>query len=52
MKTTGIGTLKAKILETGLTYVTVETDEGILKIPNSVMLSAGIGKPNDSSSLN
>ena len=48
----GIGTLKAKILETGLTYVTVETDEGILKIPNSVMLSAGIGKPNDSSSLN
>jgi hypothetical protein len=32
------------VLAIGLTYVTVRTDDGNLKIPNSVMLAAGIGQ--------
>jgi small-conductance mechanosensitive channel len=40
-----VGVLDVKVLGIGLTYVTVRTDDGILKIPNSVILSSGIGKP-------
>jgi small-conductance mechanosensitive channel len=38
------GTLDAWVLEVGLTYVTVRTDEGVLKLPNSAVLAAGIGQ--------
>lgn len=40
-----VGVLDVKVLGIGLTYVTVRTDDGILKIPNSVILASGIGKP-------
>jgi small-conductance mechanosensitive channel len=40
-----VGVLDAKVLGIGLTYVTVQTDDGILKIPNSAMLASGIGRP-------
>lgn len=40
-----IGNLDATVLAIGLTYVTVRTEDGILKIPNSVMLASGIGRP-------
>lgn len=39
-----IGVLDARVVGIGLTYVTVHTDDGILKIPNSVMLASGIGQ--------
>jgi Mechanosensitive ion channel len=32
------------VLEMSLTYVTVRTDDGQLKIPNTAMLAAGVGK--------
>jgi len=32
------------VLEVSLTYVTVQTEDGELKIPNSAMLAAGIGQ--------
>jgi small-conductance mechanosensitive channel len=38
------GQFDAWVLEVGLTYVTVRTDDGILKLPNSAMLAAGIGQ--------
>ena len=38
------GVLDVKVLGTGLTYVTVMSDDGILRIPNSIMLGAGIGQ--------
>jgi small-conductance mechanosensitive channel len=41
-----VGVLDVKVLGIGLTYVTVRTDDGILKIPNSAMLASGIGRPN------
>jgi small-conductance mechanosensitive channel len=37
------GVLDVKVLGIGLTYVTVRTDDGVLRIPNSIMLGAGIG---------
>jgi small-conductance mechanosensitive channel len=37
------GVLDAKVLGIGLTYVTVMTDDGVLRVPNSIMLGAGIG---------
>jgi small-conductance mechanosensitive channel len=37
------GVLDVKVLGIGLTYVTVMTDDGVLRIPNSIMLGAGIG---------
>lgn len=40
-----VGVLDVKVLGIGLTYVTVRTDDGVLKIPNSVMLASGIGRP-------
>ena len=39
-----IGVLDARVIGIGLTYVTVRTDDGVLKIPNSVMLASGIGQ--------
>jgi len=38
------GIIDAWVLEVGLTYVTVRTDEGQLKLPNSAVLAAGIGQ--------
>lgn len=39
-----IGTLQVTVLGIGLTYVTVKTDDGILKVPNSIVLGSGIGR--------
>jgi small-conductance mechanosensitive channel len=39
-----LGVIDVDVQAIGLTYVTVRTDEGELKIPNSVMLAAGIGQ--------
>jgi len=39
-----LGVIDVHVLALGLTYVTVRTDDGDLKIPNSVMLAAGIGQ--------
>ena len=36
--------LDVDVLEIGLTYVTVRTEDGILRVPNSVMLASGIGQ--------
>lgn len=40
-----VGTIDVQVIGIGLTYVTVRTDDGELKVPNSVMLASGIGKP-------
>jgi small-conductance mechanosensitive channel len=40
-----LGVLDCEVLGIGLTYVTVRTDDGVLKIPNSAMLASGIGQP-------
>jgi len=37
------GVLDVKVLGIGLTYVTVMSDDGVLRVPNSIMLGAGIG---------
>jgi small-conductance mechanosensitive channel len=37
------GVVDASVLGISLTYVTIQTDEGVLKVPNSVMLAAAIG---------
>ena len=42
-----LGVIDVTVLGAGLTYVTVRTEDGVLKIPNSVMLSSGIGRPRD-----
>ncbi len=42
-----LGVLDVTVLGAGLTYVTVRTDDGVLKVPNSVMLASGIGRPHD-----
>jgi small-conductance mechanosensitive channel len=39
-----IGVVDAWVLGIGLTYVTLQTEDGLLKVPNSVMLASGIGK--------
>jgi Mechanosensitive ion channel len=38
------GILDVWVLEMSLTYVTVRADDGVLKIPNTAMLAAGVGK--------
>jgi small-conductance mechanosensitive channel len=38
------GVLDVWVLEVGLTYVTVRTDDGVLKLPNSAVLAAGLGQ--------
>jgi len=40
----GVGTLECVVRAISLTYVTVETDTGLIKIPNSVLSGAAIGK--------
>ncbi len=40
-----LGVLDVTVVAAGLTYVTVRTEDGLLKIPNSVMLASGIGRP-------
>jgi small-conductance mechanosensitive channel len=37
------GIFEASVSEMSLTYVTLRTDDGVLKIPNSAMLAAGVG---------
>jgi len=37
------GVFDARVVGFSLTYVTVRTDDGILKIPNSVMLATAVG---------
>ena len=39
-----LGVIQCEVKAIGLTYVTVHTDTGFLKIPNSVMSSAAIGR--------
>ena len=39
-----VGVLDVWVLDIGLTYVTVQTEDGTLKIPNSAMLASGIGQ--------
>jgi small-conductance mechanosensitive channel len=36
------GIFDARVLELSLTYVTLQTDDGVLRIPNSAMLAAGV----------
>jgi hypothetical protein len=31
------------VLEMGLVYVVLETDDGVLRLPNSAVLAAGVG---------
>lgn len=38
------GIFDASVREMSLTYVTLETDDGELRIPNSAMLAAGVGR--------
>ncbi|MGD0984926.1 MAG: mechanosensitive ion channel domain-containing protein [Acidimicrobiales bacterium] len=38
------GIFDAWVLEVSLTYVTLRTDDGELKVPNSAMLAAGVGQ--------
>lgn len=38
------GIFDAKVLGLDLTYVTLQTEDGIVRIPNSAMLAAGIGQ--------
>ncbi|HUZ42570.1 MAG TPA: mechanosensitive ion channel family protein [Acidimicrobiales bacterium] len=39
-----VGVVDAWVLDIGLTYVTLQTEDGLLKVPNSVVLASGIGK--------
>lgn len=39
-----VGTMDVTVLGTGMTYVTVRTADGVMKIPNSAMLAAAIGQ--------
>ena len=39
-----LGILEGQVRGIGLTYVTLRTAEGTLKVPNSAMLAAGIGR--------
>jgi small-conductance mechanosensitive channel len=43
-----VGVIDVEVLGVGLTYVTVRTDDGVLRIPNSVMLASAIGRPKPS----
>ncbi len=38
------GVFDASVRDLSLTYVTLATDDGILKVPNSAMLAAGVGQ--------
>lgn len=39
-----LGVVEGEVRGIGLTYVTVRTPTGVLKVPNSVMLASGIGR--------
>jgi len=39
-----LGVLDVEVLGIGLTYVTVRTEDGVLRVPNSAMLASGIGQ--------
>jgi small-conductance mechanosensitive channel len=39
-----LGVLECEVRAIGLTYVTVHTDTGLLKIPNAVMAASAIGR--------
>lgn len=39
-----VGVLDVDVLGIGLTYVTVRTEDGVLKVPNSIVLASGIGQ--------
>jgi small-conductance mechanosensitive channel len=39
-----LGVVEGQVRGIGLTYVTVRTETGVLKVPNSVMLASGIGR--------
>jgi small-conductance mechanosensitive channel len=39
-----LGMVEGQVRGIGLTYVTVRTETGTLKVPNSVMLASGIGR--------
>ena len=39
-----LGVVEGEVRGIGLTYVTVRTATGVLKVPNSVMLASGIGR--------
>ena len=41
-----LGVVEGEVRGIGLTYVTVRTSTGVLKVPNSVMLASGIGRHN------
>jgi small-conductance mechanosensitive channel len=41
------GVFDAWVLEIGLVYVTVRTDDGVFKLPNSSLLAAGVGQLTD-----
>lgn len=43
LRSGNIGTLDALVIGIGLTYVTLQTDDGVLRVPNSAMLASGIG---------
>ena len=38
------GVFDAWVRDVSLTYVTLQTDDGLLKVPNSAMLAAGVGQ--------
>ncbi|MFZ1062813.1 MAG: mechanosensitive ion channel family protein [Acidimicrobiales bacterium] len=38
-----LGVIDVDVLGIGLTYVTVRTDDGVLKVPNSLLLASGVG---------
>lgn len=42
-----LGVIDVEVLGIGLTYVTVSTEDGLLKVPNSAMLASGIGQFED-----
>jgi len=44
------GELTGTVTGMGLTYVTLDTPDGLLSIPNSVLLNAGIGPQTDPAS--
>ncbi len=39
-----LGVLDVTVIGAGLTYITVRTSDGILKVPNSVLLASGVGQ--------
>jgi small-conductance mechanosensitive channel len=45
------GEFHGRVLGMGLTYVTVDTDSGVLSVPNSQVLDAGIGRLPDAADL-